>query len=892
MTLTWDGIREFACYLSYRELWRPTPSLLSLFFSFRIVASWIKERNQPEEASELTALFDRYIPPLLEGTKSFPTIIPIREITKIQMTCHLFDCLLAQRSLHGHTTWDSYEIYFVFAAIWGFGSSLCRSHHTDWRLEFSKFWIAEFPSIKFAENASVFDYFVDPKTKKLRMWREIVPDYVFDADVPLQSVLIPTEWAVCLHWFLEILIEKKLPIMIVGGAGTGKTVTINEKVSHLPDNYAVSNILFNFYTTSESLQKSLEKTLEKKVGRNYGPTGSKCLLYFVDDLNIPEVDAFGTVSAHQTVRQFMDYRHWYDRTKWTLKEIRNCQFIASMNPSAGSFLVDPRLQRHFYTFAFDSPDSQSLFYIFNTIFGHHLDTEHNGFTLQHKNISKKLITMAIALHNRVAQLFVPTAVKFHYLFNLRDLVNIFQGLLFATRETCPGVNDLVRLYIHEANRTYGDKLIDEIDSNAYRKLFRDLFKKHIEDMDDAKLFREPLVFCHFADGLNEAKYMEIGDWPALTALLTEAVSTYNDLVGQMDLVLFEDAMSHICRINRILEGPRSNALLIGVGGSGKQSLAKLSAFISSLSLYQIQLHKGYNIADLRADLNTLYQKTALKNIPTMFLITDAHVADESFLVVINDMLASREVTDLFSDEETDAIVESLRNEVKQLGTIDTREACWKYFMDKVKRMLKVFKLRPFETVIKPNCVPQIVLSFSPVDGTLRRRTRKFPALVNCTSIDYFHEWPKSALESVSKKFLSSANILQVIAFLQTRCLPYSNCRFISQEDLIEPVSVFMAYALESVNAVSQTYLLNEKRYNYTTPKSFLELIAIYSKLLTEKMHEMSQKIYRLDNGLICLVQCSEQVDTLKVRTWNIPLKFCHSHLLTLFRTSSRSKRSL
>lgn len=74
----------------------------------------------------------------------------------------------------------------------------------------------------------------------------------------------------------------------------------------------------------------------------------------------------------------------------------------------------------------------------------------------------------------------------------------------------------------------------------------------------------------------------------------------------------------------------------------------------------------------------------------------------------------------------------------------------------------------------------------------------------------------------------------------------------------------MAYALESVNAVSHTYLINEKRHNYTTPKSFLELIAIYSKLLTEKTEEMSQKIFRLDNGLICLVQCSAQVDTLKV----------------------------
>ena len=74
------------------------------------------------------------------------------------------------------------------------------------------------------------------------------------------------------------------------------------------------------------------------------------------------------------------------------------------------------------------------------------------------------------------------------------------------------------------------------------------------------------------------------DWTDVNKILVEALETYNELNAAMNLVLFEDAMMHVCRINRILESPRGNALLIGVGGSGKQSLSRLAAFISSLEV--------------------------------------------------------------------------------------------------------------------------------------------------------------------------------------------------------------------------------------------------------------------------------------------------------------------
>jgi dynein heavy chain len=125
------------------------------------------------------------------------------------------------------------------------------------------------------------------------------------------------------------------------------------------------------------------------------------------------------------------------------------------------------------------------------------------------------------------------------------------------------------------------------------KLQREIAKKSFEEIDEDYAFKKPNIYCHFALGVGDPKYMPIDNWSQLQKLLNDALDAYNELNAQMNLVLFEDAMTHVCRINRILEAPRGNALLIGVGGSGKQSLARLAASISSLEVFQITLRKGF-----------------------------------------------------------------------------------------------------------------------------------------------------------------------------------------------------------------------------------------------------------------------------------------------------------
>jgi len=322
------------------------------------VASWIDTREVQTEKANLTVLFDKYVPPCLEVIKSkFKKITPIVENSHINMLCYLLECLLTPQAIPLDASKEIYELYFVFCCVWSFGSALYNDQVHDYRVEFSKWWNSEFKAVKFPGSGNVFDYYIDTETKKFEPWTKLVEKHTFDTDIPLQSVLVSTNETTRLRFFIDLLVEKGRPIMLVGGAGTGKTVLMNDKLNALSDAWVVVNAPFNFYTTAEMLQSVLEKPLEKKAGRNYGPPGAKRLIYFIDDMNMPEVDEYGTVQPHTILRQYLDYKHWYDRQKLTLKEINACQYVSCMNPTAGSFTIDPRLQRHFAVFAVSFPST-------------------------------------------------------------------------------------------------------------------------------------------------------------------------------------------------------------------------------------------------------------------------------------------------------------------------------------------------------------------------------------------------------------------------------------------------------------------------------------------------------------------------------------------------------
>ena len=162
------------------------------------------------------------------------------------------------------------------------------------------------------------------------------------------TVVVPTAETVRLTYLMERLVKVNAPVMFVGSAGTGKTVLVSDFLSSLSvtdEAYKFSSINMNFYTDSFALQQQLEQSIDKRSGKTYGPPGGSKLVYFIDDLNLPFVETYGTQTPIALMRQHIDHGSWFDRSDMSLKkQIVDSQYICCMNQKSGSFFVDPRLQ--------------------------------------------------------------------------------------------------------------------------------------------------------------------------------------------------------------------------------------------------------------------------------------------------------------------------------------------------------------------------------------------------------------------------------------------------------------------------------------------------------------------------------------------------------------------
>lgn len=240
-------------------------------------------------------------------------------------------------------------------------------------------------------------------------------------------------------------------------------------------------------------------------------------------------------------------------------------------------------------------------------------------------------------------------------------------------------------------------------------------------------------------------YEEITNIPKMKTVLQDYLDDYNlGTSKEMKIIFFMDALQHITRLARMLRAERGNALLVGVGGMGKQSLTRLSAHVNGYRCFQIELARNYDHSSFFEDLRKVYFMAGANNENTVFLFTDTQIVEEEFLEDINNVLNSGDVPNLFEADEYENVMTACRPDAKKAGVAESnRDGIYEFFINRVRQNL------------------HLSLCMSPVGDAFRRRCRMFPSLVNCCTIDWFMEWPEEALLSVAEDSLRTIGNLKI-----------------------------------------------------------------------------------------------------------------------------------
>ncbi|RQM24639.1 hypothetical protein B5M09_005107 [Aphanomyces astaci] len=730
-------------YMDVEDLgWRP------------FVKTWLVQAiTDPDERDILTSLLDKYMTKVLAFRSAEVTeLIPVTEFNCVKSFCNLYSVLATKdngvdKSVGGADQFaPMVEKWFLFCLTW----SVMGAASEDGRVRFDA-CIREIETI-YPPVKTIYEFFVDPKGRELKLWDErLPPAYRILPGTPFYKILVPTVDTLRYGYLLQTLVNGGLHALIVGDTGVGKTSMIQKELDGLNDTYQRLVMNFSSATSSSTTQDVIENVMEKRSMNRFGPMGGKKLVTFVDDMNMPAKDEFGSQPPLELLRQWVDYGCWYDRKKQSLKYFVDMQLVGSMGPPGGGrSVISSRFQSRFNLINLTFPEATQLRRIFETM----LVPKLSEFDDEIKPLGVPLVSATIQIYQAVEATFLPTPQNCHYLFNLRDMAKVVAGLLVADKHIISSRDGMLRLWLHECLRTFSDRLtgssdratfktkIDEILSTSFQTEWSRLLGSLPESLKENGPLFSGIMTPIEDESASGVKYDEIDDIRALKRLVEDHLDNYNVEPGlvPMNLVLFGDALMHLLRIFRQLTTPRGNLLLVGVGGSGRQSLTRLASFAAGCDLFQIEVTKNYRPMDFHEDMKKLYHSAGVVGKKTTFLFSDTQIKSESFVEDINNVLSSGEIPGLYEKDEINTILEAIRAKARAHGVKESKDNMWAFFINEVRRNL------------------HIVLALSPIGKGFRNRVRQYPSLVNNMTIDWFDEWPLDALQEVGMKFLDEKRV--------------------------------------------------------------------------------------------------------------------------------------
>lgn len=428
------------------------------------------------------------------------------------------------------------------------------------------------------ENLTLIDYEVKIEDGEWALWKNKVPyldldpERVTDADLIITTVDTLRHQDILCSWLSE-----HRPFLLCGPPGSGKTMTLMSTLKGLPD-FEMIFINFSSSTTPSLIQKQFDhyceytKTHKGVILRPKQP--NKWLVVFCDEINLPDEDAYGTQAIITYLRQLTEQHGFWRTSDKTWITLERIQFVGACNPptDVGRHPLSLRFLRHCPLILVDFPGYDSLVQIYGTF---------NRAMLKKappiKGYADQLTEAMVQYYTRSQNTF-SSDMQAHYIYSPRELTR-WKYAVNEAMETFDCVEDLVRLYAHEALRLFQDRLVYDSEREWCEKQVDEIVDKCFPTVDK-KATERPILFSSYL-----TKSYKSVDREDLREFVAAKLKTFNEEEYDVQLVVFDSVLDHITRIDRVLKQPIGHCLLIGASGVGKTTLSRFVSWMNNLTVF-------------------------------------------------------------------------------------------------------------------------------------------------------------------------------------------------------------------------------------------------------------------------------------------------------------------
>jgi dynein heavy chain 1 len=437
------------------------------------------------------------------------------------------------------------------------------------------------------------------------------------------------------------------------------------------------------------------------------------------------------------------------------------------------------------------------------------------------------------------------SMQAHYIFSPRELTRWIRSInrTLQRRLNEFNIDSLVRLLLHEGLRLFQDRLVTPEEQQWASDALDVTILKYIPHIDRQNALARPVLFSDRITNVFSSVTKE-----QIRTYFLNQIPLFQAQEGNIPLVLFDEALDHILRIDSVFKQNQGHMALIGGSGSGKVLLARFVAFCNKLTVFRIKVNSRYTAAKFDEDLQGLLKRVGCEGERICFIFDESNVMESGFLEKMNTLLASGDVPGIFSGESLNALLQSVKQQALYKNiSLKTEEEIYNYFTQRVRENLHV------------------IFTLNPASSEYHNRSSTSPALFNRCVLNWFGDWSSSALFSVGMELFNIPNEI----FEETKYNP----PFKAPEEIRSFVSYPMTYKeaiigslvsiQKSMNLINVEVKNTQGRFNYVTPRHFLDFINHLTKLIHKKRLLYLEQQSHLKIGLHKLEETQFQVKELQ-----------------------------